>query len=130
MKPPKVKSAKPKAEAGMVNIPDKKTVPNEYGIEAKSKTKVIDPRPQFSANEDVLPAIKDWSVGKKYPLEVMVEMTGSRIGGQWDDENKGKLVADFRICGIAVDDDADEKDKKPEPETKESKFKKVTKGLE
>lgn len=95
----------------MIEIPEKKTVPNQYAIESKEKKHTIDPRPRFSVSEEILPAIKEWTTGKKYMMEIEVEQTGSRIEDYGDD--KGKLVADFRISGIKVedkskDDDADE----------------------
>lgn len=94
----------------MTIIPEKKVVPNEYGIESKSKTREIDPRPQFSVDAETLPQIKDWSVGKKYKMEIEAEMVGSNIAEKWSD-NPGKLTASFKISGIMQDDDEDEKEK-------------------
>ncbi len=95
--------------------PSMKKIPSEVTVKDTS-TKVekngtvdrkIDPRPSFRINADLLPQIKDWSAGKKYPLEIEVEMTGSRIE-DWG-EDKGKLVGEFKICGIMADTDADDK---------------------
>jgi len=87
-------------------IPDKKKVPNEYVTDSKSKTREIDPRPEFQINADEFPDIKEWSVGKKYKLEIEVEMTGSRIGEYGDD--KDKLTGTFKISGIMSDEDKDD----------------------
>lgn len=88
-------------------IPDKKFIKDEMVMEGKNKGKrEVDPRPQFSVNAEEFPAIKDWSVGKKYKLEIEVEMTGNEIG-EWGDD-KGKNVARFKICGIMSDEDKDD----------------------
>lgn len=95
MKPPK-----------MIMIPDSKMVKDEFSS-SKAKREV-DPRPEFSITADALPAIKDWSVGKKYMVEMEVEMTGSRIEDYGDD--KGKLKGQFKISGI-MPEEAGEKEK-------------------
>ncbi len=95
----------------MTMIPSEKKVPNTYAKEMKEPTHVIDPRPQFSINADLLPAIKDWKTGQKYKLEIEVEQTGSRIETYGDD--KGKLVGEFRISGVMVDNDTDEAKEEP-----------------
>lgn len=97
MKPPK-----------MIMIPDSKMVKDEFSS-SKAKREV-DPRPEFSITAESLPAIKDWSVGKKYMVEMEVEMTGSRIE-DWGDD-KGKLKGNFKICGIKPD--MEEKEEKEE----------------
>lgn len=86
-------------------IPSEKTVKLSY--DPKAKTEKIDPRPQFSINAEEFPAIKDWSVGKKYKMEIEAEMVGSNIG-EWGDD-KGKMTASFKICGIMSDADSDDK---------------------
>ena len=92
----------------MIKISSKKVVvDNDYpSVEKNKSERVIDPRPEFSVIEEVLPAIKDWSVGKKYMLEIEVEMTGSRIE-DWGDD-KGKLKASFKISGIKVEEEDEE----------------------
>lgn len=101
----------------MTIIPEKKTVKNEYAEEMSSKVHEIDPRPMFSINETTFPAIKGWVVGQKYNLEIEVEQTASRIADYGDD--KGKLVADFRISGIMVDSDSDDKKESASKSTNE-----------
>lgn len=90
----------------MISIPEKKVVKNDNDFNAK--TREIDPRPSFTITVDELPQIKEWSVGKKYTLEIEVEMTGSRIE-DWG-ENKDKLTASFRVSGIMEDTDDDDED--------------------
>ena len=94
----------------MTIIPDQKTVKNEFAIESNSKTHVVDPRPCFRINETTFPAIKGWIVGQKYKLEIEAEQVSSSIE-TWGDD-KGKMVAEFRISGIMVDSDVDDKDDK------------------
>ncbi len=110
----------------MTVIPDKKIVKDDCCPTPNGKRE-IDPRPEFSVSADILPAIKDWSVGKKYMIEIEAEMIGSRIE-DWGDD-KGKLKGNFKISGIAVDADKDESGEgmnkggtvKKNPETMESK---------
>lgn len=83
-----------------VVIPTEKKIKNTDTFSSEKK-RIIDPRPSFSIAEDVLPAIKDWKTKGRYNLEIEVEQTGSRIEDYGD--NKGKLVGEFRICGIMVD---------------------------
>lgn len=89
-------------------IPEKKVIEDEYAKTEKSGKRTIDPRPEFSVSEEIMPQIKDWSVGKKYRFEVEAEMTGSRIQDYGDD--KGKLVSNFKISGIA-EEEKEEKEK-------------------
>src|SRR3990167_5073488 len=96
-------------------IPKTKLIKDEYAPITKGVDKgkrEIDPRPQFSINADEFPDIKDWSVGKKYPVVIEVEMTGSRIGEYGED--KGKLTGEFKICGIASETKEKSDDEFPE----------------
>lgn len=94
----------------MTKIPEK-VVSKEKNYEGKTVTRENDPRPSFSVNEDSLPAIKDWSTGKKYKLEIEVTVTGTRIEDYGHD--KGKLKADLKISGIILDNNKDEEDEFP-----------------
>ena len=85
----------------MYKIAEKKVIKDDYAP-TKDGKREIDPRPSFSVNADEFPDIKDWSVGKKYKMEIEAEMTGSSIG-EWG-EDKGKLTGTFRISGIMSDD--------------------------
>lgn len=93
----------------MYMIPEKKMIKDEFS-EVKSGPdkgkREVDPRPTFSINAEEFPDIKDWSVGKKYKVEIEVEMTGCRIG-EWGDD-KGKMTGEFKICGIMSDEDMDD----------------------
>ncbi len=91
----------------MIVIPDKLMIKDDFAP-TKSGKREIDPRPEFSINATEFPDIKDWSVGKKYKIEIEAEMTGSRIGEYGED--KGKLTGTFRISGIMADSDKDEKE--------------------
>lgn len=101
----------------MTKIPSSKTVKDEWAMTEKTGMRTEDPRPSFCLTESVFPQIKDWKVGEKYKLEVEVEQVGSRIDDYGD--NKGKMVADFKISGIMVDADADEKGESADKETKD-----------
>lgn len=80
-------------------IPEKKMVKDDVVMEGKNKgMREVDPRPQFSINAEEFPELKNWSVGKKYMMEIEAEMVGSHIG-EWGDD-KGKMTASFKICGI------------------------------
>lgn len=97
----------------MTKIPsEKKIIDKDNSVMKKGKVehmeRTIDPRPSFSVNAEILPQIKDWSVGKKYKIEIEAEMVGSRIE-DWGDD-KGKLVASFKISGIMQDTDDDKND--------------------
>jgi hypothetical protein len=89
-------------------IPDKKIIKDTEMMDHKSGKREVDPRPEFSVNAEEFPAIKDWSVGKKYKMEIEVEMTGSRIG-DWGDD-KGKLTGSFKICGIMAEEEGEKEE--------------------
>lgn len=105
----------------MIQIPDKKKVENEYAHEMKDKTRTIDPRPSFSISAETLPAIKNWSTGQKYMMIVEVEQIGSRIE-DWGDD-KGKLVGNFKICAVQVENEEEEEDEEGLPKKMYSKKK-------
>lgn len=70
--------------------------------------------PRFTLSEEDLPQIKEWQVGKKYTMEVEVEMT-SLQKDQYDfsmEDEKKKMSASFKMTKIGTkkveDMDADE----------------------
>lgn len=66
---------------------------------------MIDMPPSFSLTETQLPEAKDWQVGKKYTLEVEVEMVGSNI----NEYSKDKTVSyRFNITKVGAEMDEDE----------------------
>lgn len=66
---------------------------------------MIDMPPSFSLTETQLPEAKDWQVGKKYTLEVEVEMVGSNI----NEYSKDKTVSySFNIVKVGAEMDEDE----------------------
>ncbi len=58
--------------------------------------------PEFTLDVSQLPEMKDWEVGKKYDLEVQVEMTGMNKS-QYDTENK--LKGSFKILKVSIGED-------------------------
>lgn len=88
MKPPKLKAIPSKVERPQEKIskPD-----NSYN-----------PQPSLNLNEQILPEITDWKIGKTYTLTVEVKMTGIRHSEYGHD--KGKASADFKITKIASHD--------------------------
>lgn len=60
----------------------------------------FDPRPNFSISNKLFPEAGDWSTGKKYKVEVEVEMIGSRIQ-DWGDQ-KGETISEFKITSIGA----------------------------
>lgn len=68
--------------------------------------------PEFSITEKDLPAIKEWKVGKKYSLELNVEMVSSSKGSDYDipygAEQKEIHNARFKIISVDSEAGADE----------------------
>lgn len=60
------------------------------------------PKPSVRVTEDDLPAIKNWSVGKKYEVHATVEMRGHSKGNRYgfDGDSKKKHEADLVIHKI------------------------------
>ncbi len=106
----------------MNKIPSEKTIKLSY--DPKAKTEKIDPRPEFRINAEEFPDIKNWSTGSKYKLMIEVEQVGSEIG-EWGDD-KGKMIARFKINGIASAEDG--KEEKKEAKEEKTKFPKAMYG--
>ncbi len=71
-----------------------------------------DNRSSMRISEKKVPEIKNWKIGEKYKVEVMIEMTGlSKV--DWGD-NMGKIEGSFKIDKISVEDN----DKKSEDTSK------------
>jgi len=60
--------------------------------------------PTFSLKASQLPEIKDWSVGKKYKMEIEVEMIGSNKD---EYSEKQELSGRFKITKIGVEKEED-----------------------
>lgn len=59
------------------------------------------PKPSVRVTEDDLPAIKSWTVGKKYQVTATVEMRGHSKGDRYGfDDGKKKHEADLVIHKI------------------------------
>lgn len=77
----------------------KETRSSGDGYLARPSTKR--PKPEFSITEKDLPAIKDWSVGKKYAIELNVEMVSQSKGSDWEiGGDKDIHSARFKIISI------------------------------
>ena len=60
------------------------------------------PKPTFSVDEKDLPQIKKWDVGKKYKLQIEVEMVSHSKGDAYGlGEDKKKHEARLRIVSFA-----------------------------
>lgn len=69
------------------------------GLEATDSKEVY--LPSFSITEKDLPEIKQWSVGKKYKLEIEVEMVSSSK----NEYGKTPLTARFKIHRIGTEEE-------------------------
>lgn len=75
---------------------------------AKKQTKaIVDSMPStLRISSEELPEIKNWKIGKKYKLEVEVEMVSVRKPDYWEinemDVDKNELNAGFEINAIKV----------------------------
>lgn len=61
--------------------------------------------PEFSISEKYLPAIKEWKVGKKYSIELNVEMVSQSKGSDYEVEG-GKDIHTARFKILSVDSEA------------------------
>jgi hypothetical protein len=65
--------------------------------------------PSFSLSQDQIPEAKSWDVGKKYKLEIEVEM----VGTSKDEYMKNSPINHrFKITGVAVEEEDDNDSKK------------------
>ncbi len=63
------------------------------------------PAPEFSITEKELPAIKKWKIGKKYAIELNVEMVSASKGSDYDiGGDKDTHTARFKI--LSADSEA------------------------
>lgn len=56
--------------------------------------------PHLDLDEQVLPAIKSWSVGQKYKITLEVEMVSQRKGAEYDN-NPSKMSAGFKVLSAS-----------------------------
>lgn len=56
--------------------------------------------PRLSLSEKMLPAIKDWNIGKKYTIELEVEMVSQRKGEEYDSA-PGKVNGEFKVLSAS-----------------------------
>lgn len=75
--------------------------------------KYVEPAPEFGITAKELPAIKDWSVGKKYTITLEVEMVSQSKGDEWDipeGEKAPKFRARFKILKAGEKEEPNEED--------------------
>lgn len=70
-------------------------------IKVKYAEEDYDKRPSVSFTEAELPEMKNWTIKKKYMVEMEVEMTSTSVIDYGDD--KGKVRAEFKINKVGVD---------------------------
>lgn len=56
-------------------------------------------KPHLELTESDLPAIKTWDVGKKYRIEMEVEMTTQRKGEEYSSD-PSKMSAGFKVLSV------------------------------
>lgn len=92
-----------------------KVQPEKYN--PKSENKVVKIYPTFRLGSDDLPDLKDMEVGKKYNLELEIEVMSKSQGSEWDQETNKKDVINSTLKVLKVgccDDMEDMKDSKEE----------------
>lgn len=83
--------------------------------------KVKRPKPTMSVEDQDLPQIKDWEVGKTYTVKAKIKMTYQSEGDEWespDGQSKNVMRARFRILDIKPMKE-EKSSKKPLPRVKE-----------
>lgn len=81
-----------------------------YSLDGGKNARIF---PTLRLTDEDLPELKDWKVGKKYPLCIEVELMSTRQGSEYSQENKDKRIhTTFKVVKVGVDNDADEP-KKP-----------------
>lgn len=56
----------------------------------------------FSIDEDMLPQVRTWKVGKKYKLELEVEQIGSSKGDEMHDDKK--ITGRFKVISATAEE--------------------------
>jgi len=70
------------------------------------------PEPDLELNEDILPDVKDWSVGKEYEITIKARLSSQREMGEYgmccSEDNKmpksatKKILARFKVVSAKV----------------------------
>lgn len=71
---------------------------NEMYPETATKTRIL---PSFSMDEEDLPEIKSWQIGKKYVIQMEVEM----VSASKNEFGRKKMDARFNIHKIGVEEE-------------------------
>lgn len=84
-----------------------KVIPETYNDMPMKKVKVY---PTFRLGDDDLPDLKTMEVGKKYKIEMEVEVMSKSQGNEWNQNEKDKSIrASFKVLKVGCDMDKDEK---------------------
>ena len=92
-----------------------KVIPETYDSMPMKKVKIY---PTFRLGDDDLPDLKTMEVGKKYKLEMEVEVMSKSQGNEWNQNEKDKSIrGSFKVLKVGCDMDKDEK-KSKKPQTR------------
>lgn len=108
-------------------IPSKKKIKDEFVVSEKDGKREVDPRPEFEVNVEEFPDIKNWKTGEKYTIMMEVQQVGSMIGEYGDD--KGKLVARFKVNGICSHDEKMENEEEEDEKDENGEYKGFPKAM-
>jgi hypothetical protein len=86
-----------------------KVIPEKYN--PKMENKPVKIYPTFRLGSDDLPDLKDMEVGKKYNLELEIEVMSKSQGSEWDQESSKKDVINstLKVLKVGCCDDMGEK---------------------
>lgn len=85
----------------MIKPPKLRKLSPEMKSDKPMKEYKYDPRPSLCVDQEDLPEMADWKVGKEYTLTVKVKMEGKN--SSMDHETgKEKARGDFRVVSIGV----------------------------
>lgn len=97
-----------------------KVIPETYGGEMS--TKKIKVYPTFRLGDDDLPNLKTMEVGKKYKIEMEVEVMSKEQGNSYNQNETDKSIrATFKVMKVGCDMDGDDK-KETKPTTSGKDF--------
>lgn len=86
-----------------------KVIPETYNDMPMKKVKIY---PTFRLGDDDLPELKTMEVGKKYKIEMEVEVMSKSQGNEWNQNEKDKSIrGTFKVLKVGCDNDEDEKAK-------------------
>lgn len=89
----------------------KRRTTSDGALVESAPRKYVKPKPSFTVDEKALPQIKSWSVGKKYKLEIEVEMQSHSKGDTFGPAVVGEKKtheARLTVLSIKPEDSEDE----------------------